>query len=212
MLSFLLVYHYVFTTMLLGVAGAAINQLNTPWNAALDTLSNTLYIADSYNNRVMQYLAGSLNGTVVAGGNGPGKSATQLFLPRGICYDSTSNSVLITNWACNNIVRWVIGEDHWTLIAGSVNGDWGSTSTLLHFPSDLKVDRKGNVYVADTYNHRVQFFLAGQSNGTTIAGVTLKPNVDPASLNYPSSIVIDAQYNLYIADSGNHRIQKYLRL
>jgi len=159
----------------------------------------------------MQYRSGSLNGTLVAGGNGPGKGTTQLFLPRGLYFDLTSNSLIITNFACNNIVRWVLGDDHWSLISGSMNGESGGTSGLLYYPSDVTLDSFGNLYVADTYNHRIQFFIAGQTNGTTIAGVTGKVGVDPNSLNYPSSLAVDSQLSLYIADSGNYRIQKYLR-
>ena len=107
-----------------GSSGIGTNELNTPWGITLDSKSNIFYISDSYNNRIMQYRLGSLNGTLVAGGNGPGKGVTQLFLPRGIYFDSTSNSLIITNFACNNIVRWTLGSDHWKLVSGSINGDW----------------------------------------------------------------------------------------
>ncbi|CAF0880308.1 unnamed protein product [Adineta steineri] len=194
-----------------GVAGTLSNELNTPWGIATDSKSNTFYVSDSYNNRIMRYQSGLMNGTVVAGGNGPGKGTTQLFLPRGLYFDSTSNSLIITNFACNNIVRWILGSDHWTLLAGSINGEFGATSTLLYYPSDVFLDRLGNLYVADTYNHRIQFFISGQTNGTTVAGVTSKPGVDPNLLDYPHSIVVDNQFSLYVADSGNYRIQKFLR-
>ena len=31
----------------------------------------------------------------------------------------------------HNIVRWKLGENHWTIVAGSINGSYGSTSNLL---------------------------------------------------------------------------------
>ena len=69
----------------------------------------------------------------------------------------------------------------------------------------------GNVYVADTGNHRVQFYFAGQSNGTTIAGTGIS-GTNATSLNSPWSLALDSQLNLYVADTNNHRIQKFLIL
>ena len=50
---------------------------------------------------------------------------------------------------------------------------------------DITLDSMGNVYVADTYNDRIQFFLAGQSNGTTIAGITGSAGSTPDLLDGP---------------------------
>ncbi|CAF5085030.1 unnamed protein product, partial [Rotaria magnacalcarata] len=37
----------------------------------------------------------------------------------------------------------------------------GNSSTMLFYPLDVEVDFMGNVYVADTSNHRIQLFQAG---------------------------------------------------
>jgi DNA-binding beta-propeller fold protein YncE len=49
-------------------------------------------------------------------------------------------------------------------------GASGTSSTLLYKSRGMTVDLMGNVYVADTNNNRIQFFLADETNGTTIAG------------------------------------------
>ncbi|CAF1372373.1 unnamed protein product [Adineta ricciae] len=194
-----------------GSIGSEINELNTPWGIALDGNANKFYIADQYNNRIMQYELGSLSGTIVAGGNGAGKDTTQLFCPHGIYFDLATKSLYISNFAANNVVRWVIGDHSWTLVAGSLTAESGSTSTLLYYPSDVILDVSGNIYVADTYNHRVQLFLSGSKNATTIAGTTGISDSSPLALSYPYSLAFDKQYNLYVADSGNYRVQKLLR-
>jgi hypothetical protein len=65
----------------------------------------------------------------------------------------------------------------------------------------------GNLYVADRDNHRIQFFLVGQSNGTTIAGITGISGTNSTLLNVPRSLALDNQLNLYVVDTSNHRIQ-----
>ena len=74
------------------------------------------------------------------------------------------------------------------------------------------MDRWKNIYVADTSNHRIQFFQVNQINGTTIAGITASPGSGVKQLRYPFALALDNQLNLYVSDSYNHRIQKYLRL
>ncbi|CAF1536311.1 unnamed protein product [Rotaria magnacalcarata] len=159
----------------------------------------------------MSYLVNASSGTVVAGGNGPGTNRTQLNFPTGIYLDVTSNSLYIANYASNNIVRWVIGATSWTLVAGDINGMKGNSSTMLFSPFDVEVDFMGNIYVADTFNHRIQFFQAGSMNGTTIAGVTGVTGSDPYHFNYPMTLKLDSQLNLYVADRLNHRVQKFLQ-
>ena len=136
---------------------------------------------------------------------------TQLFNPVGLYFDSSTNSLVIANSGDNTIVRWVIGASSWTLVAGDIYGLSGSTSTLLNCPFDVTLDPMGNIYVADRYNHRIQFVLAGQTNGTTIAGVTGVSGSTSTLLNNPLSLALDSQLNLYVADSYNYRVQKFPR-
>src|ERR1700722_14804912 len=191
-----------------GTAGISSTQLDYPFGIARDPNSGTLYIAD-WGCRVMSYLSGASNGTVVAGGNGAGTGNTQLYLPIGLYLDLSSNSLIIANYGAHNIVRWVLGATSWTLVAGSSSGTPGFTSTLLINPYDVTLDSLGNVYVADTGNERIQFFLANQSNGTTVAGITLTAGATSTLHDGPSGVVVDSQFNVYVADSINNRIQEF---
>ncbi|CAF3711476.1 unnamed protein product [Rotaria sp. Silwood1] len=192
-------------------SGNANNQLNTPTDIALDSNTATLYIADSFNHRVMRYLSGTSAGTLVAGNNSAGTGNTQLWQPTSVYFDSPTNSLLIANTYAHNIVRWVLGDSCWTLVAGNLNGSSGNTFRELQYSRTVTLDPMGNVYVADTVNHRIQFFLNGETNGTTIAGHTGSPARNATGLFYPSKIVLDSQLYLYVADTDNQRIQKFLR-
>ncbi|CAF3668854.1 unnamed protein product [Rotaria sordida] len=205
-----------------GMQGIDSSSLYIPSGILLDSSGN-IYVADTGNFRVQYWVQGASNGTTVAGitagassgtvaagGNGLGTANTQLKYPVGVYFDASSNSLIIANTGANNVVRWVLGASSWTLIAGSMNGTKGSNATLLNYPVGVTMDSMGNIYVADRNNHRIQFFLAGQSTGITIAGVT-NSSGDSAKLLYnPYSIILDAQLNLYVADTYNHRIQKFI--
>jgi hypothetical protein len=148
---------------------------------------------------------------VVAGGNGQGTNNTQLDSPAGIYFDSSSNSLVIVNSGANNVVRWALGASSWTLVAGSIDGINGNTSTLLDNPIGLTFDPWGNMYVADTNNHRVQFFLPNQLEGITIVGMTGIAGNSSTLLDTPYSVALDTELNLYVSDRANSRVQKFQR-
>ena len=168
-------------------------------------------MSDNGNDRVMRYTDGNNTGVLVAGGNGRGNNTNQLNYPMGIYFESLSNSLLIANTKAHNIVRWRIGDSNWTLIAGNLNASRGNSSFLLSNPYGLTVDPIGNLYVADTSNHRIQFFSIGQTEGKTIAGITGFQGFNSNLLSFPYSLAFDNQLNLYIADTYGNRVQKFLR-
>lgn len=159
----------------------------------------------------MSYAKGASSGSLVFGQSGTGIANTQLYNPTGLLFDPLSNSLLIGNTGANNIVRYTLGASAWTLVAGNINGTVGATSTLLSYTVDMTIDPMDNLYVVDRDNHRIQFFLNGQSIGTTIAGITAISGSSATTLYQPRSVKLDSQLNLYVADASNQRIQKFLR-
>jgi len=192
-----------------GSPGDASNQFNVPFGIALHPTSGLLYIADFNNHRLMSYAPAATNGTKLLGG--PGYSNTQLYYPQGIHLDLYSNSLIIANNGAHNVVKYPLGGTSWTLLAGSTNGSPGNTSTTFSNPIDVIVDPMGNMYVIERGNSRVQFFYAGQSVGSTIAGITGVIGSNATTFDLPTSLCLDSQLNLYVSDSGNHRIQRFLR-
>lgn len=85
-----------------------------------------------------------------------------------------------------------------TFITAAGTGCPGSASSMLHGQLGIHVNLKLDLYVADTENDRIQFYRAGQLNGTTVAVSFL--------LSKPTCILLDADDNLYIVDRQNSRI------
>ncbi|CAF1342194.1 unnamed protein product [Adineta ricciae] len=194
-----------------GLSGNTNNTFNDPVGLARDDTTGTLYIADFGNNRVMSYLFNALSGTFAAGSSTFGIGVTQLWKPAGLYFDILSNSLVIANHNAQNIVRWILGKSSWTLVAGDANGASGTNATLFKNPQQMTFDPMGNMYVVDKSNHRVQLFISGSKEGITIAGVTNSAGSSATLLDTPYGIALDNQLNLYIADTYNHRIQKFLR-
>ena len=87
----------------------------------------------------------------------------------------------------------------------------GNGSNQLSNTRDLFIDKDGAIFVADLGNNRIQKFPAGSdatTSGITVAGGNGAGNA-ANQLNSPVSMCTDLQGNLYVADAGNNRIQKF---
>jgi sugar lactone lactonase YvrE len=81
-----------------------------------------------------------------------------------------NNTLYIADYQNNRIQMYLPGASIGTTVAGFSNGIQVTNSSGFAYPADVVVDSDGNIYVADSYNSRVQFWSNGASYGTTIAG------------------------------------------
>ncbi|XZF14901.1 gliding motility-associated C-terminal domain-containing protein [Chitinophagaceae bacterium MMS25-I14] len=77
-------------------AGAAANQLNSPYGILVDGLKN-VYISDGGNNRIQRWAPGATSGITIIGGNGAGTALNQLNSPDGIFMDGNGNIYIPEN-------------------------------------------------------------------------------------------------------------------
>lgn len=107
---------------------------------------------------------------------------------------------------------------YWTNQAASSTKRYGgdgrkAVQAQLNFPTAVAVDREGNLYIADTMNHRVRMVDAVTGVITTLAGTgqaRFSGDGGPAgqaALNEPAALAVDDEGRLYIADQSNHRIR-----
>jgi DNA-binding beta-propeller fold protein YncE/TolB-like protein len=84
-------------------------------------------------------------------------------------------------------------------------GGEGRTPGKFAAPSSLCIDRRGQIYVADSENHRIQVFdLRGQLLRTI--GKRGRAN---GEFSVPADVAVDEEGYLYVVDSGNRRVQKF---
>jgi len=209
----------------IGEGESALNALLASPSAVLLTEEGELLIADTGNHRIRKVDRDGVITTIVGtgvngfgGDDGPPDKA-QLWSPRGLAFDPNGN-LLIADTANHRIRRIERREEAFviTTIAGTgsagFGGDGGSAKNAqLNNPRGLAVDAAGNIYIADTGNHRIRK-IDGSGNISTVAG-----NGTPgfggdgeaatsARLNSPVAVAVSPSGDLFIADAGNHRIRK----
>ncbi|HEY1354057.1 MAG TPA: NHL repeat-containing protein [Ktedonobacteraceae bacterium] len=216
-----------FTTNTNNKGGISANSLSTPGQIAIDPSGN-VYITDSNNNRVLFFPGGSTTATRVYGqagsfttstNNKGGVSANSLSHPGGVALDS-SNNLYIADSNNNRVLFFPSGSTTATRVygqGGSFTTNFGNkggvTADSQDGPVGLLLDHANNLYVADTENNRVLFYLSGSTTATGVYGQGGAFNssnanhgsLGPDSLSGPSGIALDGGGNLYIADANNNR-------
>ena len=154
-------------------------------------------------------------GTRSVGDNGPATAAWLRF-PIGVAVDAAGNLFIADR--DNHRIRKVDSAGVITTVAGTgesgFSGDGGqAVNAQLGEPDSVAVDGAGNLFIADTLNHRVRK-VDSAGIVTTVAG-TGESGLGgdggaalDARLTYPFSVAVDDAGNLFIADAGNYRIRK----
>lgn len=117
----------------------------------------------------------------------------------------TSTSAPIVNDGLCATATW----NHKGVTVAGGNGA-GLAANQLHHPAGVFVDDDGNLYVADSYNHRVVKWAHGVSSGRVVAGNGKAGNHSDL-LNFVSSIVVDKNGTMFICDRANRRIQRWFK-
>jgi sugar lactone lactonase YvrE len=195
----------------------------------------SVYIADWANCRVRQLRNGAI--TTVAGvgtgllagcgssGDGGSAIAAQLNKPFGVAVDGQGDVYIADTSNCRvRVVRAgtisaFAGTGAGALGTCNAGGDGGPASAAtMGAPFGIAVDGAGDVFVVDSTNCNVRR-VTPDGTITTVVG-TIGPPAErcgfggdggpatTAKLNHPEGIAVDAQNNLYIADTQNCRVRE----
>jgi gliding motility-associated-like protein len=189
--------------------GSAANQFE-PTGVFLDSLAN-LYVTDYMNNRILKFPPGSTgatNGITIAGGNGQGSAANQLEGAYSGIVDGMGN-IYIADLSNNRVQKFPPGSTSATngiTVAGG-NG-FGSAPNQLEDPSCLFLDSKGNLYVDDMQNNRIQEFPRGSTSATNGITVASGEEFGSALNNFTGSygLFVDGNGDIYFSDLNYFRI------
>lgn len=197
-------------------------QLDSPAGVAVDASGN-IYIADTHNHRIRKVSGGTITtiaGTGTAGFSGDSGPAASALLsnPTALAVDSSGN-LYVADTDNHRIRKLTITPTTVTITTVAGNGEQGfsgdgsaATAAAIDSPNGVAVDAAGAIYIGDTHNQRVRMVnisgiistLAGNGNktfgGDNGSGTS-------ASLARPRGLSVDAQGNIYVADSDNNRIR-----
>ena len=185
-------------------------------------LAGNLYVADTLNNRVLRSPLGALvvteagNGAPGSQGDGGSAPTAQLDMPAACTADAAGNLYIADT--ANNGIRKVTPAGIIGTVAGTgspgASGDEGpATAAALSSPRGVAVDGNGDIFIADTGNHKIRMVttdgvihnIAGQGTagfaGDGAAALS-------AQLNSPAGLFVDGSGDVYVADSGNNRVRR----
>jgi hypothetical protein len=201
-------------------------RFNGALNACTDTAGN-VYVSDFQNQRIRK-IDPSGNVTTIAGNGVAGyKDTTALEAsfryPRGICMDTQGNLYISDSW--NHRIRKLDTNGNVTTLAGGgtsvgvqsigAHVDGPDTSARFWTPCGLEIDASGNLYLADAYNHRIRKITpqgvvtthAGSGSSGSTNGGYQDGSALTARFNIPTGLGIDAQGDVYVADTYNNCIR-----
>lgn len=198
-----------------GVPGNGQLEFSLPYAIAGSGL-NRGYISDTGNHRI-QVVNGDLSYNN-QWGSGPGSADNQFSFPYGVAVDNGSGNheVFVADLNNNRIMEFdPTGQ---TLL-----DKWGGNGTgdgQFHYPCGIAVDyqdgQKGNVFVADLGNNRIQKFSYNSGTGKYefsakwgASGGNGQAGTGDGEFTMPSNVTIDNNRLIYVTDLGNNRIQRF---
>lgn len=196
---------------------AANSSFNGPTGLCLDATGN-IYIADNNNNQIRMISAGNV--TTIAGSDSIGAvdgigAKAYFFGPTGIVRDGGGN--LYVTDAGNNLIRKVVpSSGQVSTVAGNTNpgaSNGALLSASFNNPGGIAIDGSGNLYVADMLNNMIRGINFNTQKVTTVAGNSDtsmdRDGPDSTALfYYPTSVAVDANGNIYVAEYVTNLIRK----
>jgi uncharacterized protein (TIGR03437 family) len=221
-------------------ASVSSTSLNSPAGLAIGP-NGDLFVADSGNNRVLEFAAGAGTGSSAIRVYGqPGMttslrssqvSAQTLSSPEGIFVDQSA-SLYVADSGANRVLIFPNTESAppagavAAAVIGQGNFSGAPGGTGFKAPLGVGVDSIGSVYVSDSGNNRVLVFswpayltpgaaasaVIGQPGGGTAANWDGQDGLATAdSLSSPVAAYLDRQDTLYVGDAGNSRVLQFLK-
>ena len=175
--------------------GNRLDQLDRPTDVLIDKETNSLFIADRSNRRVLRWSR---------------------------CQETTQGEVIVDNIFCTGLAmdhqrypyvsdtekhevrRYTIGDKNSIVVAGG-NGQ-GNQLNQLNFPTYHFVDEEQAVYVSDNDNHRVMKWNKDAKEGIVVAGGRTEGSVF-TQLSHPNDLFMDTSGTIYVVHARNDRVK-----
>ena len=211
-------------------SGTGLEYFSNPNGICIDS-SGDIYVAEYSNNRISKWnssgeaqgwIGGGNSGWQTSGTASSGTGLAYFFCPIDV-YVNNSRDIFVADGSNNRICKWNSTGEVQGWIGGG-NSGWQTSGTassgdgLAYFysPWGVYIDSNGDIYVADTNNHRIdkwnssgeaQGWIGGGNSGWQTSGTASGSGL--AYFSAPWGVYIDSSGDIYIADFGFDRIDKW---
>ncbi len=193
-----------------GTSGAG-TDFKFPVGIAIDANHGRILLADTGNNRIQVFDAGTLGYVATLGGTGGlgGNDNAHFNAPDGVTYDTSRNQILVADTGNSRIQIYDGATFAYLSTIGRVLVDPLADDNDLNEPFDIVYDAgRDAMLVVDTGNNRVQAFSAASHAYAGTIGTTGVAGTDNAHFNGPAGITITGPGgDIIVADYGNDRVQ-----
>ena len=181
-----------------GEAGTEAGKLKAPWGVAVNS-EGKLLVVDSANNRIEKFSASkALTRT-------PSAKLARATASSKNRRASRSTRLVTSGWRTRATTASRSSARPATFMA--TVGSLGTESGKFKAPAALAFDSKGNMWVADTGNSRVEKFDKEAKYVSEFGS----PGSEPGKLAEPKGIAVDSGEHVWVADTGNNRIQEFTK-
>ncbi len=182
-----------------GQLGSGNGDLNSPWGIATD--GSHVFVADTNNHRIVEFDGnGAFVATYGTQGIGPG----QFSQPFGLAI-APDGGIVVADTANDRVMRSSADRTTWTRIGGRADGTSGTAAGEFDGPGDVAITAAGDIFVADTFNNRVQKLPSGGSTWSVIGS----SGSGDGQFSTPRALDTTADgAHLYVADTNNARVQQ----
>ncbi|CAF1670857.1 unnamed protein product, partial [Adineta ricciae] len=171
--------------------------LSYPFGIFVDQ-NKTIFIADYLNDRIVEWKYNEKQGKILAGGNEQGKRLDQLNKPIDVIVDQHNHSIIIADRGNGRVIRWSTNQKQDILIQ---NIDC----------QGLTMDQKRFLHVSDRKKNEVRKWNLDKINENKEGILVADANGKRYQLNEPTFIFVDKDQSLYVSDSRNNRVIKWVK-
>ena len=175
--------------------GNRLDHLNRSTDVLIDKETNSLFIADRGNGRVIRWSRRQEKTQ--------GEVIVDNIDCRGLAIDH-QRYLYVSDYVTDEVRRYTIGDKNGIVVAGG-NGR-GNQLNQFNYPTYLFVDEEQAVYVTDRSNLRVMKWNKGANQGIVVVGGGGYGSA-LTQLSYPQGIFVDTSATMYIVNARNDRVK-----